>query len=147
MEQCEKARAIPKVKFPRDDQVSGQTDMNSRRGFIPEARDLALLGGARIAAGAAEAFDFVVISSVFGAAQVEVSRPWQFELLVAGHRKWRNFAEADAYGLCDCGRRRTPDAQPRASLVRPDNIRAVIGAPREDRSRGRPPGSYALGLA
>ena len=42
--------------------------MNSRRGFIPEARYLALLGGARLAVGPAEAFDLVVFGRVLGRA-------------------------------------------------------------------------------
>src|SRR5262245_33270137 len=114
--------------------------MDPRRGFVPEAGDLALLGGARLAVSPAEAFDLVVISRVLCAAQVEVSRPAQFKLLAAGHRKRRNFAEAHANWLRESGRRRAPDAQPGAGLVGPDNIRAVIGAPRENRGRGRPPG-------
>src|SRR5262245_63642314 len=120
--------------------------MNSRRGFIPEAGDLALLGGARLAISPAEAFDLVVISRVLCAAQVEVSRPGQFKLLAASHRKRLNFAEAHADWLCESGRRRAPDAQPGAGLVRPHNIRAVIGAPSENRGRSRPPGSDAIDL-
>src|SRR5215470_19198859 len=99
--------------------------MNSRRGFVPEAGDLALLGGARLAVCPAEAFYLVVIGRVLCAAQVEVSRPGQFKLLADGHRKRLNFAEAHADWLCESWRRRAPDARPGAGLVRPDNIRAV----------------------
>src|SRR5262245_17955627 len=120
--------------------------MNSRRGFIPEAGDLTLLGGARLTVGPAQAFYLVVIGRVLGAAQVEVSRPGRLKLLAAGHRKRLNFAKAHANWLRESGRRRAPDAQPRAGLVRPDNIRAVIGAPRENRGRSRPPGGDAIGL-
>src|SRR5262249_29245831 len=73
-------------------------------------------------------------------------RPGQFKLLAAGHRKRLNFAEAHADWLCESGRRWTPDAKPGAGLVRPDNIRAVIGAPSENRGRSRPPGSDAIYL-
>src|SRR5262245_41514859 len=61
MEQSKQARAIPQVEFLRSDQFPGQANMNSRRRFVPEAGNLALLGRAYLAFGAANVFDRVEI--------------------------------------------------------------------------------------
>src|SRR5215475_9078619 len=120
--------------------------MNSRRRLIPEARDLALLRGARPAAGPAKTLDFVVIGRVLGAAQVEICGSGQIELRDAGHRKGPDFAEDHADSGRESGRRRAPDAQFIARRIRSDVLRAVFLAPRDYRGRGLAPDLNAIGL-
>src|SRR5215468_1996496 len=112
MEQSEEARAIPQVELPCGDQVSGRSDKDPRRRFIPEASDLALLGGSRLAVGPADAFDFVVIGHVLRATQFEVAGTGRFEFRDAGNHKRLDPAEAGADSRSKSGRRWDPDAQP-----------------------------------